>query len=68
MTVDAEGIVRLISLTWGSSTSEWTYAVSYSGLGATPAPVAPEDARPLRTAPINLSENGSATRATGLRK
>jgi hypothetical protein len=44
----AGGVVREIAVTWGSGASEWTYRVTYSGLGATPAPTAPANARPLR--------------------
>ena len=48
VTVGADGIVRDVTVTWGSGASEWTYKVAYSGLGATAAPVAPAGARPLR--------------------
>ena len=48
LTVGTDGIVRELTVTWGTSTSSWSYAVTYSGLGATPAPVAPANARPLR--------------------
>jgi hypothetical protein len=48
VTVGADGIVREIAVTWGTSASAWKYTVSYSNLDATPAPVAPEDAKPLR--------------------
>jgi hypothetical protein len=44
ITVGADGVVREINVTWPG----WTYTVSYSGLGETPAPAAPEDAKPLR--------------------
>ena len=44
LTVSADGIIRLISVHWGSSSSVWDYTVTYSGLGHTPAPVAPENA------------------------
>jgi hypothetical protein len=44
----AGGVVREIAVTWGSGASEWAYRVTYSGLGATPAPTAPANARPLR--------------------
>lgn len=44
VTVGADGVVREIAVTWGT----WTYTVAYSRLGATPAPVAPENATPLR--------------------
>jgi hypothetical protein len=43
VTVGADGVVREITVTWGT----WMYAVAYSGLGETPAPVAPENARDL---------------------
>jgi hypothetical protein len=48
VTVGADGIVRRIALTWGTSASTWTYTVTYSNLGATAAPAAPENPRPLR--------------------
>lgn len=48
VTVGADDIVRKIAVTWGASSSAWTYTVTYSGLGTTAAPVAPADARPLR--------------------
>ena len=48
VTVGTDGIVREINVTWGTGTSAWTYAVTYSSLGATSAPVAPANARPLR--------------------
>jgi hypothetical protein len=48
VTVGADGIVRGVSATWGTGSSVWKYEVAYSGLGATPGPVAPADARPLR--------------------
>jgi hypothetical protein len=48
VTVAADGIVRQIAATWGTSASAWTYTVTYSDLGATPAPVVPANARPLR--------------------
>jgi hypothetical protein len=47
VTVGADGIIREITVTWGTSASAWTYTVTYSSLGATPAPVAPANARPL---------------------
>jgi hypothetical protein len=47
VTVGADGIVREIAVAWGSAASAWTYAVTYSKLGATPAPVAPENAPSL---------------------
>jgi len=46
ITVGADGVVRELAVTWPG----WTYAVSYSGLGSTAAPEAPENARPLRRA------------------
>jgi hypothetical protein len=48
VTVGADGIVREITVTWGTGASAWTYTVGYSGLGTTPAPATPESARPLR--------------------
>lgn len=48
VTVGADGIVRQIAMSWGRSASPWTYAVTYSGLGATQAPAAPVNARPLK--------------------
>jgi hypothetical protein len=48
VTVGADGVVRQITVTWGGSGSAWNYTVAYSRLGETPAPVAPEGARPLR--------------------
>lgn len=48
VTVGPDGIVREIVVAWGTSTSAWTYTVSYSRLGATSALVAPANARPLR--------------------
>jgi hypothetical protein len=48
VTVGADGVIREIAVTWGSSASAWTYTVAYSGLGATAAPTAPANARPLR--------------------
>jgi hypothetical protein len=47
VTVGADGIVREIDVTWGTSTSAWTYTVTYSKLGATSAPIAPKNARPM---------------------
>jgi hypothetical protein len=48
VTVGADGVVREIAVTWGSGASAWSYTVGYHRLGATPAPVAPANARPLR--------------------
>ena len=44
VTVGANGAVREITVSWGT----WRYTVTYSGLGATPALVAPANPRPLR--------------------
>jgi hypothetical protein len=44
VTVGADGVIREIHVTWGT----WTYTVAYSNLGATPAPKAPANAKPLR--------------------
>lgn len=46
LTVGADGVIRELAVSWPG----WTYTVSYSGLGATPAPEAPENAKPLRPA------------------
>jgi hypothetical protein len=43
VTVDADGIVRAIEVTWGT----WSYKVTYSGLGTTSALVAPANAKSL---------------------
>jgi hypothetical protein len=48
VTVGAEGVLREIAVTWGTNGSKWSYTVSYSKLGATPALTAPKNARPLR--------------------
>jgi hypothetical protein len=47
VTVGADGVVREIAVTWGTSPSAWRYTVAYRGLGATAGPVAPANARPL---------------------
>jgi hypothetical protein len=43
VTVGPDDVVREIAVSWGT----WVYTATYSGLGATPAPVAPENARSL---------------------
>jgi hypothetical protein len=43
VTVGPEGIVREISVAWGT----WTYTVAYSRLGSAPTVVAPKNARDL---------------------
>jgi hypothetical protein len=48
VTAGADGLVRQITVTWGTRTSAWNYTVAYSRLGATPAPVAPASAPSLR--------------------
>jgi hypothetical protein len=48
LTVGSSGTVRQLTVTWGTGASPWSYAVTYSDLGATPAPAAPANARPLR--------------------
>ena len=48
VTVGPDGVIRELSVTWGTSASAWRYTVTYSRLGQTPAPVAPADARSLR--------------------
>ncbi len=50
MKVDADGVVREIAVSWGT----WRYTVAYSGLGSTPAPVAPADARGLEARGLEL--------------
>ena len=47
VTVGADGVVREIAVRWGGSAA-WAYTVTYTGLGTTPAPVAPPNAQPLR--------------------
>jgi hypothetical protein len=44
VTVDANRVVREIAVSWGT----WRYAVIYSALGATPAPVVPADVHGLK--------------------
>jgi len=44
LTVGADGVIREIAVTWGT----WTYTVTYSHLGSTPAVVAPANAKSLR--------------------
>jgi hypothetical protein len=48
VTVGADGVIREIAVSWGTSASAWTYTVTYSGLGTTAGPKAPANARPLR--------------------
>lgn len=48
LTVGTGGAVREVAVNWGSGASAWTYTVTYTGLGATAAPAAPANARPLR--------------------
>jgi hypothetical protein len=45
LTVGADGVIRLIRVDWGGSSSAWDYTVAYSALGHTPAPVVPENAK-----------------------
>jgi hypothetical protein len=45
--VGSEGLVRSIAVSWGTTASAWTYTVTYSDLGTTPAIVAPANARSL---------------------
>jgi hypothetical protein len=44
VTTGADGIVREIAARWGT----WSYTVTYSELGTTPAPVAPQNATSLK--------------------
>jgi len=48
LTVGPDGLVRELVVAWGTGASRWTYSVTYSSLGVTPALVAPANARPLR--------------------
>ncbi|HYY78222.1 MAG TPA: hypothetical protein VFD04_03445 [Actinomycetes bacterium] len=48
VTVGPDGLIRELTVTWGSSASAWRYTVTYSRLGKTPAPVAPAHAPSLR--------------------
>jgi hypothetical protein len=59
VTVGTDGIVREIAVTWGAGASQWVYKVTYSGLGTTPAPTAPENARPLRRALRDEARTGA---------
>jgi hypothetical protein len=45
VTVGPDGVVREIVVAWGP---DWRYSVTYSDLGATPAPVAPNNASSMR--------------------
>jgi hypothetical protein len=58
VTVGTDGIVRGIAVTWGGGASAWSYTVGYHRLGATPAPVAPANARPFTR--LCLSERDSS--------
>ncbi len=44
VTIGSDSVIRDIAVTWGT----WTYTVTYSDLGTTPALVAPANAKPLR--------------------
>jgi hypothetical protein len=50
ITVGADDVVRKLAVTWGT----WSYTVTYDGLGATPAPTAPADAKPLDRGPAGV--------------
>jgi hypothetical protein len=63
VTVGTGGVVRQIAVTWGS----WSYTVTYRGLGTTPAPVAPENARSLLKERLRAA-NGSRPRPTSARR
>lgn len=43
VTVGPDDVLRTITVSWGT----WRYTVAYSGLGSTPAPRAPKNARPF---------------------
>jgi hypothetical protein len=60
VTVGADGIVREITVTWGTGNSAWRYTVAYSHLGATPAPVAPKARDTLRER-LRVRKAGTAT-------
>jgi hypothetical protein len=47
ITVRGDDTIAEIHATWGGA-SAWSYRLSFSALGSTPPPVAPEDARPVR--------------------
>jgi hypothetical protein len=59
VTVGADGIFREIAVTWGSGASPWSFRVTYSGLGTTPAPTAPANAEPLRRALRDEARTGT---------
>jgi hypothetical protein len=63
VTVGADGVVREIAVTWGSGASQWSFRVTYSGLGATPAPTAPANAEPLRRALRDKARTGTGSPA-----
>lgn len=44
LTVGADGLLSSVVASW----ENWRFSVSYRGLGSTPAPVAPDDAKPLK--------------------
>jgi hypothetical protein len=46
LTVGPDGAIRELAATWGPNAA-WSYTVSYSNLGSTPAPTAPANARPF---------------------
>jgi hypothetical protein len=50
VTVGADGVVRELTVRWPG----WIYTVTYSGLGTTAAPAAPENARPLRRTTLDV--------------
>jgi hypothetical protein len=47
VTVGDDGVVREIAVGWGTGASAWRYAVTYAGLGTTPAIKAPANAKPF---------------------
>ena len=47
VTVGADDQVRSIAVSWGARAAAWTYTVTYSDLGTTPAITAPANARPF---------------------
>jgi hypothetical protein len=58
VTVGADGVVREVAVTWGTTASAWRYTVDYRGLGATAGPVAPANARPFTRGPAAPIQGG----------
>jgi hypothetical protein len=47
ITVGPEGLIRELAIAWGGGDPVWTYTVTYTDLGTTPAIEAPEHAEPF---------------------